>query len=497
MKTMDLPALAAFLRGSGFALELPFAVDLPASPAGSDHADVSCRLVCQRRLRLLAGRRLVCAGTWRDCRVVVKFYFDSLKARRHWRRERQGLEALRRAGLATAEILVSGRDEKGKCAFLVLAELPGAQTFCELWRAEPEGEKRRRRLAAVITTIADHHRAGLLQVDNHWGNFLFSADRVYTIDGDAIKPVSPGRELDRERSLANLALFLAEPEPGIDAYREESWRLYCARRGWHPEPGELNVLAEQVTARRFTKAEKFVRKIGRDCTAVSCRQSAARFMLVDRRRSSPFFEELLADPDRFMAVGEVLKAGNSATVVRVRQGDSDLVIKRYNIKNVRHALRRGLRPSRAWVSWRHAQLLGWWGIAVPRPLAMIEKRTLGLRSSAWLVSDYVAGHPALTRLPELPPQSPELASWMEQFATLLGRLLDLRLTHGDFKASNFLCGSDGRLYLLDLDAMRYWSKPSPRFPRAAARDHQRLLANWHEFPGLLERFEKIIGQLTV
>ena len=47
-----------------------------------------------------------------------------------------------------------------------------------------------------------------------------------------------------------------------------------------------------------------------------------------RREELAALQPLLADPERFMAQGEVLKAGGSATVARVRMGGRELVVKR-------------------------------------------------------------------------------------------------------------------------------------------------------------------------
>ena len=496
MKTMNAQELAVYLRRSGFEPELPFVFRMPEADVGLAGSGPCGELVCRRRLRLLPGRRLVCAGEWRGRRVVVKFYFDPRKARRHWKREAAGLASLKKAGLATAKILAGGRGEAGAVAFLVLAELPGAKTLLELWESENTEQERRRLLASVAAVIADHHRAGLLQTDNHWGNFLFSGGRVYTIDGDAVRVFAANRELDRRRSLDNLALFLAEPYPGIDDHLEFCWQAYCERRQWRPAAGEVEKLAARAAGHRLDKAEKFVRKAGRACTAFACRRENGRFLLADRFFLNPVSEKLLARPDELLAAGEVLKAGNSSTVVRLRLENLDLVVKRYNIKHLRHAVSRGFRPTRAYVSWRNAQRLKWWGVATPEPLAMIEKRIGGLRSTAWYISRHVAGRPALELLPELDPSGPELAFWLERFAELLQRLINLRLVHGDFKASNFLCAEDGRLYLLDLDAMRYHRRPDTAFRKAVARDHRRLLANWRQHPDLEQAFQVMTAGLS-
>ncbi|MBN2706307.1 MAG: hypothetical protein JXR89_07700, partial [Deltaproteobacteria bacterium] len=65
----------------------------------------------------------------------------------------------------------------------------------------------------------------------------------------------------------------------------------------------------------------------------------------------------------------------------------------------------------------------------------------------------------------------------------------------DCKATNFICGRDGCLYLLDLDAMRSWKRPGRNFFAAVARDHRRLLANWRDRPELQNEFTEILAGL--
>jgi serine/threonine protein kinase len=246
---------------------------------------------------------------------------------------------------------------------------------------------------------------------------------------------------------------------------------------------------------RRKKVRKFVAKSQRSCTAFKVSQSDGFYSVYDRTCQSPALDELLHNPDELMAAGEMLKDGNSATVVRLKLKELDLVVKRYNIKDLKHAGKRSLRPSRAAVSWKMGQRLSWWRIATPKPVAMLEKRVLGLRSTAYFISEYVEGSLAydLLRQPGLP--AAELAYWSEQFAILLRRLRDSGLTHGDFKATNFLCGVDAKLYLIDLDAMRYWSKPGSAFKRAVKRDYKRLLANWQDMPEIERSFQNIIKNL--
>ena len=480
------------LRQAQYDLELPFSLTLPAEK----EEDVTT-LVCQRLLRLIPGKRMVCAAIWGERRVVVKLFLDLRKAERHWQRELEGVKALKTAKIATPELLFTGRVFSGSLPIIIFAELQPASTLVDLWFSHQQVKARRELLKATIITIAGHHRAGLLQSDIHWSNFLFSDEGLFTIDGDAVDSTNLGAELGREKSRANIALFLAESYPGIDQELDFIWQSYCQSRSWSVEADDVEQLKSLILGHRRKKADKYVAKSLRNCTDFACQDDSCYHQIQDRHYQSPVLDELLARPDDFMADGEVLKAGNSATVVKLDLKGMPLVVKRYNIKNFSHALRRCWRPSRASVSWENAQRLSWWRIATPKPVAMLEKRCYGLRSTAYFISEHVAGSNAFEALQRSDLGASDLKAWLQQFATLLQRLLDLGLSHGDFKATNFLCGDDGRLYLLDLDAMRYWPRPGSGFRKAVERDHRRLLANWREEPELELEFQKILKGLQM
>lgn len=486
-----------FLRQSQYDLKLPFSLSLQV---GKEEGGVP--LVCRQLLRLIPGKRMVCAGIWGQREVVVKLFLDPVKATRHWQRELNGVKALEKAGIATPERLFAEVIFSGSLPIIIFARLQPAATLLNLWfshkgSTQKQVQIRRQLLQAVVATIASHHQAGLLQSDIHWSNFLFSDEGVFTIDGDAVENLTPGVELGRGKSRANIALFLAESYPGIDQELDFIWQNYCQSRNWLFEPDDLYQLKLMIRGHRHKKADKYVAKSLRNCTAFVSSKENHYFKIKDRAYQSPALDELLLHPDHFMAQGEVLKAGNSSTVVKLDLEGVPLVVKRYNIKNLSHALRRCWRPSRAHVSWRNAQRLRWWRSATPKPVALLEKRCSGLRSTAYFISEHVAGINAFDYLQRSDLAPSDLNQWLQQFSALLQQLLELGLSHGDFKATNFICGDDGRLYLLDLDAMRYWPRSGSGFKKAVQRDHRRLLANWQEFPVLEREFQTVIEGLRI
>ena len=204
-------------------------------------------------------------------------------------------------------------------------------------------------------------------------------------------------------------------------------------------------------------------------------------------------ESLLAEPDAAIARGHIYKTGGAATVARVEQGQRSLVVKRYNIKNVMHWLKRFWRPSRAWYSWREGHRLSVLGIATPQPLAVIENRCCGLRGSAWLISEYCGEQDIIARLASYQASDVVPETEINALVELLNALIREKISHGDLKGHNILWHQQ-RCYLIDLDAMQQHHSMR-RFTRAYQKDRSRLLRNWPQQSPLYKLLDQRLPQL--
>jgi tRNA A-37 threonylcarbamoyl transferase component Bud32 len=232
----------------------------------------------------------------------------------------------------------------------------------------------------------------------------------------------------------------------------------------------------EVVQQREKRQRHFLKKIYRDCTQFKVIKRRARFVVLDREAESPELITLISHLDEAIAEGELLKDGNSATVAKVMEGDKVFVVKRYNIKSVGHWLTRCWRPSRAWLSWRNAQLLAYYGIGTPKPIALIEQRCGGLRGRAYFVTEYAAASDALAYVEQVKNDKPLLENLAQQFTNLFKVMALLHISHGDFKGTNFLV-NQSELTVIDLDSMQFHtSEKSLR--RAIHKDQQRFVKNW-------------------
>lgn len=453
---------ASSLRRAGRAPATPFSVAL---------ADGSTVRI-DRLLRVLPGKRIVGEGYWDGRHVLVKLFVATGSAR-HWAQEKGGIEALQAAGVPTpalsrAEALPGGGH------VLMTSFVDGAQSLAEAWKslaASPAGNVATLEvLRPAFRSLGRMHAAGLIQKDLHLGNFLRRGDEFWVIDGDAVHSISPGRALEERPAAANLAVLLAQLplawnaswQPLIDVYIDGGGRRFV----------DPSVLDGEVSRIRDWRLKDFLAKTLRECSLFSVVRSAFRFSAV-RRDEADFLQPVMAAPDAAMRGGELLKDGRTSTVARVAAGGRALVIKRYNLKNLRHGLTRFWRPSRAWHSWREAHRLAFYGIATPNPLALIEERVGPLRRRAFLVTDHC---PGVNLLQLLSPDEPPPDQVAQALVALFKDLHALRISHGDLKATNLLW-HEGSIFLIDLDAMQQ-HRSSHRHAKAWRRDRARLLRNW-------------------
>jgi serine/threonine-protein kinase RIO1 len=192
-------------------------------------------------------------------------------------------------------------------------------------------------------------------------------------------------------------------------------------------------------------------------------------------------ERFADDPQALFAgpLAEVLKAGNSATVIRAPIGERTYVVKRYNVKSLGHAARRALTPTpRYRVSWRNGHRLAFLRLPTARPVALVECRTGLVATVAYLVMEDLG--PGAVDLGVRVAEHGATPALAEKVATLFRGIADAELVHGDTKASNFVV-DDEKIYLIDLDAM-------VEGRRGLAADVARFLANWDNDPATRELF---------
>lgn len=423
-------------------------------------------------VRRVPGKRLVCRGLLNGQAIYAKLFIGG-QAGKYAARDKRGSRWLAQARLATPTLLLESGVASQGCEALLYGAIP-ARNAEQVWQDLDE-EGRHALALRLVEEVARHHRAGLLQTDLYLKNFLVDAQAVYTLDGDGIRQL---RVFGRQRQQwDNLARLISKFDvDAVAAWLPSLLRQYVAVIGG--TASDIDIM-QQLIARHWQRdMRQYASKVQRSCTDVAVEEKPWHYLAINRAQDSPGVRQALATPDGLLdATSAVrLKSGNTCTVAAVEIDQRKMVIKRYNIKNFWHGLGRAWRPSRAVVSWSNAFRLQLKGIATPAAVAVLERRWLGLRREAYLLTEFMIARDAAEFYADLTIDREVKERVAQRIARLFFQLFCLQLEHGDFKATNILI-RDQHPLLIDLDSMRQHACKK-RFERRHARDLQRFFKNW-------------------
>ncbi|HEY8119280.1 MAG TPA: lipopolysaccharide kinase InaA family protein [Methylophilaceae bacterium] len=438
------------------------------------------QLVCERVVRYVPGRRVVCKAIWQQRQVYAKIFIGA-HAERHIAREKSGWQMLTQAGLLTPELLLEMTLADGGGHVLLYAAIEVAGSAEDNWRGLAGDSQGRLHLMRMLTrAIASHHQAGVMQTDLYLKNFLVESESVYTLDCDGIRQL--GRFCVHRRSLRNLATLFSKMDVTDDVWIPELYREYCQQRGWLQWELESKALQELTSRIRIKTASDYAdRKVFRTCSDVVVEQSPERFLAIAKGWGE-LLEPGLNEPDTWLdeESNHRLKSGNTCTLSLVEFSNKRVVVKRYNIKNFWHGLNRALRSSRAAACWANAHRLKMYDIAAAAPVALLERRCGPFRRQAYFLAEFIDAPDVIEFFADANLPAARKISAAHCIASLFHKLYLLKLEHGDFKATNMKMPNDKPL-LLDLDSMRqrscHWF-----FVRRHIRDLRRFMRNWQQDP---------------
>jgi len=447
---------------------------------------------------------------WREiCKNLLTLKLPIVSARTEW----QAIMRLHEIGVPTMS--VAGFGEVGsnpatRRSFLITDDLSPAislETYTASWVMHRPSPRYRRLLIAALAAIARRmHTNGVCHRDFYLCHFLLRCRPDGSVD-QSIEPQLSVIDLHRALLRSNVTqrwlikdlagLYFSSQQLGLsrsDLARFIKVYTGCSlREALHQRAGfwlKVRKKARQIDRRDWQKLLRpRLRALYRSSADTLRLQQFDRVALLARKFDSPAIRQFINDPDPHLDAARLLKDGDSTTVAAVQLDGKQLVVKRYNQRNVVYVIRRLFRPSRAWHCWRNAHLLRWGGIATPAPVLMLERRWGPLRRVAYFVTEHDAGADVLTLMQrdegqaeaaiESGPSGQSAPNWQEITAAMRRLFLmmrRLRIVHGDLKASNLLY-LPGQLQVIDLDAMRH-ERWGFRFRKFFVRDVNRFLANW-------------------
>lgn len=373
------------LQGGERNLQLPAELSL-------QNGEHSVSLQLTQVLRLLPGKRVtlrgaITSGAAAGQSVAVKLFLREQRGERHQQREQNGCQRLQDAGIACPQVLFSGAGFGGQLLGLVYNWVDDSQGLGQCW-PQFNREQKQRWLQRVLATVRQLHEHGAWQDDIHLDNFLVKEQTLVMLDLATVRLSHPSSPLSTEQSLANLGQLAAQLNVADHPLFMSEAQAYVEQRGWIWSEVQPQL---QKALRRAWRARlsDYLDKSERECTLTRYQQRFGWRWACRRSWWGTDLEQFMLDPERLMAQGTLLKAGNTATVVKATINGRDVVVKRYNIKNWRHAISRALRPTRASHSWRYAHVLELIGIDATRPVALLEKRWGPVRGRAYFVCEAI------------------------------------------------------------------------------------------------------------
>jgi tRNA A-37 threonylcarbamoyl transferase component Bud32 len=432
-------------------------------------------------VRVLPDRREVIRGTWDDQVVFAKIFFGK-DAKKYSERDLAGVRLLSTANITSPEFLYQGALEDEPGDVLIYKAVEPSHNVESLWAELSEGSSRFELAKKLVLAVAEHHNAGLIQTDLYLKNFLLSEDVIFTLDGDGIRKYLP---LTPKLAVANLCVLLSKFDvldleiwmPDLIAVYQEKCNL--------PVDLRLNRIKQKVHLYRKRVANGYAdKKVFRTCTDVKV-TLGKNFSAVSSKFSHLNLSQDVSRYDDLIGGQDLLKVGNTCTVGLVKFDETQVVIKRYNIKNIWHFFNRMWRPSRAAVSWANAHRLIILGLATANPVALLEQRTIGLRGKAYFLSEYVDA-PDLNTFFSQVTDDAQRSALINTMVELLYRLFLLRVSHGDMKATNIKV-FELKPLLIDLDSMKQHDFAFFAL-KAHVKDLRRFMQNWKEDTSLYNAF---------
>jgi len=437
-------------------------------------------------LRELPGKRLVVLGRLNGCQVVAKFFIHAAKAKI----EVDAHQLLLQANVLTPSIVYSGVDANTQHSVIIYDYIQQTEDSRAVWNSQNQ-EQRHRFMDQIVSILAKEHAHDLSRHDLHPNNFLISGEQCYALDPTSVKQAS----LSREACLKSLGELCGQIAVPLNDDYQHILKAYLAVRDWSLESRDEKILKRWQTQYRKKRENKYLEKLFRECTRVTCVKNFKRRIVCWRESYTPSMQTMLDNIDQAVNEGKILKAGNSNTIARVDVDQEVFVIKRYNMKNWTQRIKRIVKKNRAVNSWENAGRLFFHHVPTPMPIALVEHKWGPFRGKVYFVSRFEKGVSLDKFLKRENIVDDEKQFIKREVKSLLSSLKQLRLSHGDMKATNFLV-TDNAVMITDLDGMRY-HQCSHSYEKAFLVDKLRFLENWRHEIEYLDTFSSIFEEISL
>ena len=441
-------------------------------------------------------------------------------SRREWRAGRYA----QRAGLAAPAPLACGWRRRVGRGVLLTKAIDHSVPLHTYWAAIEVGGDHRRRYQkglalceALAELLARAHQSGMRHLDLHPGNLLVrdvegASLQVVMVDLQAARVGQPVKQWAALQNLVQLNQWFQQ-----HASRNERLRFLRRYLVWHdrlshlkhacrvqvdlrPMLSRLDHMARRHARRLWGKRDRTAMRSGRYFSRMRIPGGWRGHVLLEPRRpvvglsvrevsfTRAQWRQWLDDPSEWTGRrrAQLIKGSHSGTVCRATlpldDGAMEVICKRPLPRTWWKRMLFPFGPSRNLRTWRRGHALLHRDLPTARPLAMLERRCLGLLLDSIVMTESIAdGHDLDTMLRlYLAPQSREelrrvKGQLVRRLAAVIRQMHQRGFAHRDLKASNVLVQwRPGQIEppgvaLIDLDGLRLRR-------RVGQRDQLRALA---------------------
>ena len=289
------------------------------------------RLICTALLRAIPGRREVYDASWNEKSVIAKVFSHKISARRHLKREWQGLKRLASHGLSAPAPLFYGQTEDGQWA-IVVQKIADSSTILDIFLKTADPNKKLNLIVSICKEMVKQHTKGILQKDLHLGNFLLGNDKIFALDAGQMCFLR--RETDRKSSISQLAMLAFYLPTGNKQLTEKLCEEYFKARNWCYGKADQILFQKQLSMHKSRMLRKGLKKSMRTSRRHLRLKTNGYFAMFDKtfcQETSPL--DFIKKIDKLMDEGQILKNGNTCYVSRLIWNSKDVIVKRYNQGN--------------------------------------------------------------------------------------------------------------------------------------------------------------------
>ena len=249
-------------------------------------------------------------------------------------------------------------------------------------------------------------------------------------------------------------------------------------------------LSKEIFSYRKSLKKNLLKKIKKNTLA--SRRNNTRIVVSDSKYQSEIIE-ILEDIDQVISCSQPLGHGKITKIYKhkLKCGKS-VIIKQYKSSSFFYRLTRSFVESRATICWRAAHLLNIFGIPTATPLGLSEERHGHFLNASYYISEFIDGQIMADFYEEGQPQE----SWTtvsRQIEDILVSFPKVFMTHGDFKATNFIV-KNNYPFLIDLDSVTLY-RNKYLFRRSYSRHIDRFEQNWKVRPAAEKHFKPFIARI--